>query len=46
MKFAFYFQGSMIASIELYEKGFDEKEIEEAMEKSEKLPSKNKENCV
>ena len=36
----------MIASIELYEKGFKEKEVEEAMERSQVLPSKNKENCV
>ena len=36
----------MIASIELYEKGFNEKETMSAMETSKTLPSKNSENCV
>ena len=36
----------MIASIELYEKGLNEKETMLAMENSKTLPSKNSENCV
>ena len=36
----------MIASIELYEKGFDTEELKNAMNRSQTLPSKNSENCT
>ena len=41
-----FLQGSMIASIQLYDKGLTENEVKEAMEESKKLPSKNSENCT
>ena len=36
----------MMASIELYEKGFDAEELKKAMNRSQTLPSKNSENCT